>query len=430
MVNPLANEGDEMARRQAANCGAGDQRGCGDRRNLLTGVTLCLALVACGGDGGADTDALSEAGEATDAAHTEETEPTLMPDFEEMSSYGPHAVGVTTVTFVDATRVTRANGDHAEQEGRTLVTEIWYPATEGSPYTTKAEAPPASEGAPWPLVVHGHGFLSSRKDSPLLSVFLASHGYVVAAPDFPLTGRSAPGGANVLDGAEQPADMHFVAAQMLDGGAPAGLALDGARVVFSGVSLGGFSAIAAGLDPSLGPLPLAIVGMTPATCMLETELLDTSTPLMIVHGTADAILPFEAHAQRLYDAASAPKWLVALDRGTHTGFADITAALFAEVEHADSVGCDALAGTLPDPEDQEDLFAELGEDVLTPDCTPPCADDAMLVDGMETTRQALLTRVVVRAFLDAVVHEDAEAVAFVEHGIAASEDDVAVEMTR
>ncbi|MDP6946518.1 MAG: hypothetical protein QF464_20380, partial [Myxococcota bacterium] len=113
---------------------------------------------------------------------------------------------------------------------------------------------------------------------------------------------------------------------------------------------------------------------------------------------------------------------------THTGFADITADLFSEVAHADSVGCNALADTLPDTEAQGELFDGLGADVLTPDCPSPCEDDAALEDGMPTDRQALLSRVVVRAFLDARLREDPAAQAFLNTHLAASEEDVTVEV--
>ena len=82
------------------------------------------------------------------------------------SATGPFAVGVTTRTFVDATR------------GRTLVTEVWYPAD-----TPGRDVPPRRPGHPLVLIAHGHcGF---RTNYEYLTIPLASWGFVVAAPDFP-----------------------------------------------------------------------------------------------------------------------------------------------------------------------------------------------------------------------------------------------------
>src|SRR5512133_610440 len=90
--------------------------------------------------------------------------------------------------------------------GRALVTELWYPATpdfsgqdvagptvdrfsiaSGIPGLRAArqqagrDATPAPRGGP--LVVFSHGFASHRRQSTFLCSHLASHGYVVAAPD-------------------------------------------------------------------------------------------------------------------------------------------------------------------------------------------------------------------------------------------------------
>ena len=64
---------------------------------------------------------------------------------------GPYPVGRATFTFVDASRPTAASGSCAEEPSRTLVTEVWFPAT--SPGGAIVDA----SGAPYPLVVHSHG---------------------------------------------------------------------------------------------------------------------------------------------------------------------------------------------------------------------------------------------------------------------------------
>lgn len=102
---------------------------------------------------------------------------------------GPHPVGVRTATVHGA--------------GRALEVEVWFPASEahrGRDSTPETQdefrmipgmpawrqravrgARPADLDAP--LVVFSHGYSSHRRQSTELATHLASHGYVVAAPD-------------------------------------------------------------------------------------------------------------------------------------------------------------------------------------------------------------------------------------------------------
>src|SRR5438477_2719803 len=82
------------------------------------------------------------------------------------SAPGPFAVGVTTRTFVDASR------------GRTLVTEVWYPAVAAGRDATPRHGRFA-------LVLAAHGNCGFRTNYEYLTTFLATHGFLVAAPDFP-----------------------------------------------------------------------------------------------------------------------------------------------------------------------------------------------------------------------------------------------------
>ena len=119
---------------------------------------------------------------------------------------GPYPVGVRTVVITDPARF-----DPDTREMRTLVTEIWYPAAEtargqtGASYvlddlipaefippegtTAKVTTPAVRDAAPYdadepfPAVVFSHGSGGVRQQSTFLTAVLASHGYVVAAPD-------------------------------------------------------------------------------------------------------------------------------------------------------------------------------------------------------------------------------------------------------
>jgi predicted dienelactone hydrolase len=97
---------------------------------------------------------------------------------------GPHRVGVTgfTATYVSPLAETRP-----------LVTEVWYPAdaqAAGAPEDPRfggvRDAAPAR--GRFPLLVFSHGFSNgqgARGAYPAYARHLASHGFIVAAPDHP-----------------------------------------------------------------------------------------------------------------------------------------------------------------------------------------------------------------------------------------------------
>ncbi len=91
---------------------------------------------------------------------------------------GPYGVGVTTLTYTDS-------------RDKTLTIEAWYPATvDGDPdpyepfvFTGLAHRDaPVIEGT-FPLVAFSHGYSGFRSQSFFLTEWLASHGFVVVAPD-------------------------------------------------------------------------------------------------------------------------------------------------------------------------------------------------------------------------------------------------------
>ena len=102
---------------------------------------------------------------------------------------GPCSIGQSERVWVDDSRPTNANRDFPGAAERTLATTIWYPEDFEGPY---------------PLIIHSHGFLSSRSEVRYLLEHLVSYGYVVVAADFPLTSGSAPGGPNINDVSNQP----------------------------------------------------------------------------------------------------------------------------------------------------------------------------------------------------------------------------------
>jgi predicted dienelactone hydrolase len=96
--------------------------------------------------------------------------------------WGPYGVGVLSHEFTDP-------------RGKELELEIWYPAqveegAEADPYPeillaldAHREATADQRGAPYPVLAFSHGFAAIRYQSAFLTEWLASHGYVIVAPD-------------------------------------------------------------------------------------------------------------------------------------------------------------------------------------------------------------------------------------------------------
>lgn len=164
--------------------------------------------------------------------------------------------------------------------------------------------------------------------------------------------------------------------------------------------------------------------MAPASCFLKHSELQNDTPLLILHGSADAILPIEAHAEPLFRAVRGPSWMVTLDGGTHTGCVDATAALFEDLTHADVLGCDALEGQVGQT---EELLAQLGnpDGRLSP-CPVPCGDGATQMTAMKTTRQVELMYAAVMAFWRLTVEEKGSGRDFLERVMPAEASDLSV----
>ena len=111
-----------------------------------------------------------------------------------VAAIGTNAVGRIEQTFVDDSRPTKANDSFAGAPNRTLHTTIYYPALGKPGDTVTADATPDRKHGPYPLILYSHGSNSFGAEyEPLLRQW-ASAGYVVAAPDYPLSNKNSPGG--------------------------------------------------------------------------------------------------------------------------------------------------------------------------------------------------------------------------------------------
>jgi len=291
------------------------------RATLSAIAVLALAAllaVACGGG--------QDEGPSPTAVPTLATAvPT--PALEDLAERGPFPVGVSTLTLVDESRPTDANRDYPGADSRTLVTEVWYPA-EGEPQSRELhDAPLDRSQAPYPLIVFSHGYTGVRRQSASYTSHLASHGYVVISPDYPLSNGTAPGGPRVGDVVNQPGDVSFLIDTFLNFSDEPGNLLQGAvnetAIGLTGHSLGGLTTILATFGPLADPRVKVAAPLAAPGCLVGSQTYeDSHIPLLVIGGSDDRVVTFQSIRQA-YDAASSPKYLLTLLGGNHMCFADI-----------------------------------------------------------------------------------------------------------
>lgn len=272
----------------------------------------------------------------------------------EVESIGTYPVGRRRLELVDLTHDTAANGTFGGAKGRKLPTLVWYPAAgapSGDRTHPRIDDDVAARPGRFPLVVFGHGVTASAELYTSSLAAFASAGYVVVAPDFPLSSSGAPGGPVVTDVAHQPADLSFLIDRFTgvdladrDGSASTSLAavvrsIDPERVAVGGHSLGAISALGIGYNPCCDDDRVDGVfdwagGFYP---MLGQSAPDPSVhdrPLLIVHGDQDETVPY-AKSEAVFAATDVPRWFITLTDGGHVpgylaGFAQVHSTLVIE----------------------------------------------------------------------------------------------------
>ena len=267
----------------------------------------------------------------------------------------PYAVGVTHVTYTDTSRPTEARGDVPASSSRTIAVTIRYPVM-GVAGSSEVADTVADVGA-YPLVVFAHGYDVSAETYAAMEHQLAEAGFIVAAPDFPMTSSAISGAADESDVSNQATDVSFVITQLRDTtSVPAVLAgsIAPGPVGVVGHSDGGVTAAAVAYnstvaDPRIG----AAVILSGAEARYDGTWFTTQSPaLLAIHGTADEVNPIGS-SEQLYDDATGSKMLVTVQGGSHLGpfttdaVEPTVAALVDDFLHAHLDGDAAAAARLP-----------------------------------------------------------------------------------
>jgi predicted dienelactone hydrolase len=250
---------------------------------------------------------------------------------------GPWAVGRDTFQVVDPSR-----------DDRTLTVDVWYPVDDGdaagppSAYdlifaaiesAVAFDAPPASAAGPFPLLVFSHGNGGIRFQSFFLMEHLASHGFVVAAPDH--AGNTAldiliPG--TPFETRDRPLDVSLVITRMLERNAAPGDAFEGRvdpdRIGVAGHSFGGFTTIAMGAgfeDVPPDPRVQALMPMSPvSTAFSQAAIANIGVPVLLVGGTADTTTPIDPQTEYAWASLGVrPRYRVDVLEAGHNSFTNI-----------------------------------------------------------------------------------------------------------
>jgi len=311
---------------------------------------------------------------------------------------GPHKVSHQSISWVDTSRPTMPNLDFKGRDSRELKGRIWFPTDR--------------EGAPYPLVIYSHGYMSQYKEGEYILEFLASHGYVAVSVDFPLSTGSSPGGAVLSDIVNQPGDVSFLIDQMLSRTKqPDNLLygrVDGDRIAALGLSLGGLTTELAAFDPKRkDPRIRAAISMAGPSQFLTPGFFDgNSIPFLYIAGTADAIVPYRENAEAILKKYE-NSVLVTLDSGSHVGFIDMAPMVFRWLDNPDKLGCVALMHGLKTAQEASktgkplpslgELIGEPGVDAKA--SAPPC-QARELARAMRPARQHTLVTLAIYSFLE------------------------------
>ena len=229
-------------------------------------------------------------------------------------------VAMTTIVFTDHTRPAPASNGSPALPFRTVSTLVVYPEQASGQHRE------------FPLVVYSHGFGATAASATSTLQAIASHGYVVAVPDFPLSTPGLPGSLDLLDYPRQPGDVSFVITQMLKldqvGDSPVYKQIEVHRIGVVGHSLGAVTTLAvsynsccrdARIDASVEMDGQLEIPIGPQGDFSGTYFKGQTPPLLVVNGTKDTIAPYRT-SQAIYAEAPAPKYFLSLIGAPHEGF--------------------------------------------------------------------------------------------------------------
>ena len=299
---------------------------------------------------------------------------------------GPYQVGITELDLFDEAR---------DREVRTMV---WYPAlpdgqerityllfVEGGAFV---DAPADMGAAPYPMVVFSHGFNGVAEQSLTYTEHLASHGFVVVAPDHvgnTIKDANADDDEVAATAILRPGDLRFAHREVTTMSASEDDLLSGVvdatHVALSGHSFGGYTALmAAGGAVDVDAAKARCDAGTPADIFCpyipfwppgETVVLDdpfehlealivlapggsaafgeeglagVQVPALVFGGSLDEMTPMDVEVHPIFQRLPAPKAEAVIQGAAHLSFTNICDIPIAAAALDDFCGVDGMRG--------------------------------------------------------------------------------------
>lgn len=316
----------------------------------------------------------------------------------ELLQPGAFEVARASMELVDPSRFVSDPGGSNGKSVRRMPVRLWYPRSENQD--------------PQPLLIYSHGFMSTGEGVAYIAEILASQGYVIAAPDFPITSRSRGEEANSRDVLNQPRDVALLIDALLarseDENDELYNAIDSARIAAIGYSLGALNTLLLGFHPTLQePRIKAVISLAGPTEVFTRKFFNTrAIPFMAIAATEDEFVEYESNFLTLRDKVDGAP-LVVFERGSHLGFAE-EGKWVRWFSHPDSLACDLATDTIDrNRKSEEPWYDELGgiEAGYVQQIDPDVCENEVS-SAMNPLRQQQLTLMAVRSFLGCEFEDD------------------------
>ncbi len=286
---------------------------------------------------------------------------------------------VRHLTLVDETRTVTASGGYGGSTVRRLDVTVWQP--------DDRDTTPHSH----PLVIYSHGSFGQADNAMYLVHALVHAGFIVAAPDYPLSSRAAytaikaPDASDVIN---QTRDIHYIIDRLLADPALC-VQIDSGAIATIGHSLGAVTSYFTSFgnctrDPRIKATVLMGAG-DPVQAALSANMgligtwhMPVHVPVLFLSAQYDVFARFTGRPQVAYARLENPKYEVTVRGGAHIWFTDV------DGPHADggNPDCALLGGG------DHMVGCEPGLKLTTP------------------TRQREITQIAVIDFLDGYLRDD------------------------
>ena len=225
-------------------------------------------------------------------------------------------IGARQVSLVDPSRPIKASMGFVGAPDRRIDVRIWYPADP----TAEADPAPLARGGPYPLVIYSHGTFGSADNAMHLVRHLVRHGYIVAAPDYPLSSRAAFTRIKMADPGDvinQTRDVKFIIDRLL-ADPVFGSAIDPARIGTTGHSLGAVTSYftsfgAQTRDPRIAATAL-IAGGDPVQTALTQDMgmqgtghAEARVPVLFLSADRDVFARITGRPHAAYSRVEGPR---------------------------------------------------------------------------------------------------------------------------